>query len=337
MDTSVASTAVERSARKRRAALVRGKSLVRKTGSDTREVEAQRQFEYFRQAATSWNLSPLRNERGAFAASKTEWWSSRLHFRESHSAGHIGWPGNTLRRKIEALNIVIQDRGFAQTVIGDKVSARKSGDIEAYAGDVPMFLVKNLSARQVSIPYELIGFDPNHHVDQQIFAQGVLANRLLSSAISIAFHEIDEVPADQAHLVEDAFCGLVRSLVLKQNQSDEGQTALRRARAHAMRVYIDEHLTAPGLDLGMVAGAFNVSSATVKRDFAEDGGVGRYIWRRRLARAYLQLIAAPPSRGLIAQVADTWMFSDEWSFRRAFRREFGVGPGDIVSVETSWA
>ncbi len=103
-------------------------------------------------------------------------------------------------------------------------------------------------------------------------------------------------------------------------------------REEAVRAHIEDHLNDPELGMAQLCRTFAMSRRTVYRMFAGDGGVARYLTERRLARAFGELSAASPSRGLISAVAERHGFVDQNHFSRLFRRKFQIAPSDAIGL-----
>ncbi len=114
------------------------------------------------------------------------------------------------------------------------------------------------------------------------------------------------------------------------NASDLALAEAHRTREEAVRAYIEDHLNDPELGVDQLCRAFAMSRRTVYRMFAGDGGVARYLTERRLARAFGELSAASPSRGLIYAVAERNGFVDQNHFSRLFRSRFHIAPSEAV-------
>ena len=117
-----------------------------------------------------------------------------------------------------------------------------------------------------------------------------------------------------------------------RNASDLALARAHRTRKAAVRAYIEDHLNDPGLGVDQLCRAFAMSRRSVYRMFAGDGGVARYLTERRLARAYGELSAASPSRGLIYAVAERNGFVDQNHFSRLFRNKFHIAPSEAVGL-----
>ncbi len=116
------------------------------------------------------------------------------------------------------------------------------------------------------------------------------------------------------------------------NASDLALAHAYRTREAAVRAYIEDHLNDPELGVDQLCRVFAMSRRTVYRMFAGDGGVARYLTERRLARAFGELSAASPSRGLIYAVAERNGFVDQNHFSRLFRNRYHIAPSEAVGL-----
>lgn len=132
---------------------------------------------------------------------------------------------------------------------------------------------------------------------------------------------LDTLPASTGPVLARVFADLlVVALsdldVHKPNDRDE--QAIQRAER-----LVDEHIGAPHLDPGWLAGRLNLSRAEIYTVFDRFGGVARFIMARRLgaARAALE---NPADTRRIGAIAYALGFSSEAYFSRAFRTAFGI-------------
>jgi AraC-like DNA-binding protein len=112
--------------------------------------------------------------------------------------------------------------------------------------------------------------------------------------------------------------------------------ALRRA-AHRPAVdslerLIERRLDSPALSLELLCAHCGCSRATVYRLLEAQGGPIRYIRRRRMQRAFQELISGGVSQGRILELALRHRFASEATFNRAFRRTFGIPPGEVRAI-----
>lgn len=101
-------------------------------------------------------------------------------------------------------------------------------------------------------------------------------------------------------------------------------TLLERIRTH-----IETVLGSPELGPDSLCLAFRLSRTQLYRLFEPLGGVAAYIQARRLARAHADLADPAKAPRKIFEIAYRWGFVSEAHFSRAFRRAFGLTPGDV--------
>ena len=122
---------------------------------------------------------------------------------------------------------------------------------------------------------------------------------------------------------------LMRALMEKQLDSfvlSSGDIPQKASEAkRAMLQFIEEHLSHPELGVDQLVDAFATSRAVVYRTLEDEGGIARYITRRRLERALSRLVF-DQSDVSIGQVASSLGFSDQGYFGKLFRQHFGISP-----------
>jgi AraC-like DNA-binding protein len=93
--------------------------------------------------------------------------------------------------------------------------------------------------------------------------------------------------------------------------------------------FLDRQDTTPDqLGVAALCRRFRVSRATLYRMFEPDGGLMHHVRERQLRRA-LGAVASPAHRHLrIIDIALQYGFATESGFIRAFRRQFGITPGE---------
>lgn len=112
------------------------------------------------------------------------------------------------------------------------------------------------------------------------------------------------------------------------------------AQVHAVTLeriqrFIDERLEAPGLHGDAICRTFGLSRSSLYRLFEPHGGLLAYIRRRRLARAFAELMTPRQGRGRVLDVALRWGFGSEASFSRAFRAAYGMSPSEAGDTAES--
>ncbi len=176
-----------------------------------------------------------------------------------------------------------------------------------------------------------VGYDPARHpvcvslpLDQPLGR--MLADVVRSFTAQAAAATLADAPA-----LARGVAGLVRGL-LDGGGTSEAEPDLRAARRRALRHHIERHLGDPDLGIDSLSRAVGAARATIYRDFAADGGVERYILRRRLARAFEDLSHHPGARGLVRATAERWGFTSTSHFSDAFTERFGLRPASAVGI-----
>ncbi len=97
--------------------------------------------------------------------------------------------------------------------------------------------------------------------------------------------------------------------------------------------YVDENVFDPDLSLNLLSDRFGVSNASISRIFKKAAGENfyNYITNKRMERAkeLLNLRGYCPS-----EIAGEVGYDNEYSFKRAFQRTFGMSPRDFVEENT---
>ncbi|MBC9882103.1 helix-turn-helix domain-containing protein [Bradyrhizobium sp. INPA01-394B] len=100
--------------------------------------------------------------------------------------------------------------------------------------------------------------------------------------------------------------------------------------------HIAANLETAALTAGELCREFAISRATLYRLFEADGGLAHYVREQRLNRAFQKMISPLEQDKGLMNLAVTMRFSSDSTFIRAFRRKFGVTPGDLREVADRW-
>ncbi|MFN3815112.1 helix-turn-helix domain-containing protein [Brevundimonas sp.] len=212
-----------------------------------------------------------------------------------------------------------------------------SKPVTVVAGDICVFdLTDTISTRATSfcnysllIPREALystldDLSPLHGmvVPSTTPLAGILAEYIISLS-----RRVPTLNAREALLAALATAALTSTVLAGEAHRSSGQrsTGERRSPLRQVCAYIDQHIQDPDLDSDQIARALGISRASLYRLFASAGGVGRYIRRRRLSGAALEL-SDPTRSARIGEVAIRWGFVNDASFARAFRQAFGIAP-----------
>lgn len=151
---------------------------------------------------------------------------------------------------------------------------------------------------------------------------------LLGSHLEALHVQAPHIPMARAMEILTATAQLVASAM---NGCCDERTAggVSAALACELRRYINLHLLDPDLSAESLAHRFGLSRATVYRMFESESGVARYVKRRRLERARIDLSNPALRHRTIAQIGEAFGYVHAQDFIRAFRHEFGMSPGEL--------
>lgn len=212
-----------------------------------------------------------------------------------------------------------------------------SRPVSVVAGDICVFdLTDTISTRSTSfcnysllIPREALhsaldDLSPLHGmvVPSATPLAGILAEYIISLS-----RRVPTLDAREALLAAQATAALTSTVLAGEAHRRVGQRSAgdRRSPLRQVCAYIDQHIQDPALDADQIAQVLGISRASLYRLFANAGGVARYIRRRRLTGAALEL-SDPTGRVRVGEVARRWGFENDASFARAFRQAFGIAP-----------
>lgn len=95
-----------------------------------------------------------------------------------------------------------------------------------------------------------------------------------------------------------------------------------------VRRAVRKNLRSPLLGPDRLCREAATSRSQLYRLLEGEGGVARYIQRRRLSESFA-ILCDTSNNFSIAAIAETLCFADASNFSRAFRREFGVSPSEV--------
>jgi AraC-like DNA-binding protein len=151
----------------------------------------------------------------------------------------------------------------------------------------------------------------------------MLANALMSIWRGLPHANIADAPALSSGLL-----GLINGLLSSHPAPTESKR-MQQASLAAMQTYLSQRLWNADLDADHLLRAFHQSRSTIYRMFRESGGVRAFIQEQRLAEILRELSRGENRSLSVAEVARKWGFSDVGYFHRAFKKRFGLTPGDV--------
>ena len=148
----------------------------------------------------------------------------------------------------------------------------------------------------------------------------ILRDFLLS--VSQQVKHLNQAQADQ--LAQPIIELMATALNKHPDVAEQGKSALASANSLRIRRFIDEHIANPDLSPEMISAYLNLGRTAVFEACRPFGGVMTMVRKRRLNRAYRQLLQNPETN--ISSMAFSLGFKSLDTFLRAFKREFGMTP-----------
>jgi len=115
---------------------------------------------------------------------------------------------------------------------------------------------------------------------------------------------------------------------------------VERAERHLYLAMIKRHiaqnLETDALSVEELCRHFQISRATLYRLFEADGGLAHYVREQRLNLAFRGLLSPATQDDRLIDLAVDMRFSSDSTFIRAFRRKFGVTPGELREMAETW-
>ncbi len=140
-------------------------------------------------------------------------------------------------------------------------------------------------------------------------------------------------PAATIEAMADIIAGAAGSIL-------EVDGAIERAERHLYLAMIKRHIAAnldtDALVVQDLCRRFQISRASLYRLFEADGGFAHYVQEQRLNRGLMLLISPAARDKRLIDLAVDLQFSSDSTFVRAFRRQFGLTPGEIRNMSEAW-
>jgi AraC-like DNA-binding protein len=140
---------------------------------------------------------------------------------------------------------------------------------------------------------------------------------------------LDSVAQQDLPRLTESVRSMIAACVAPSGEREEvAASELSFVRRERIRQVIHLNLRSAELGPSMICKAVGISRSQLYRLFEHSGGVLRYIQRQRLLQCHA-VLSDPENRKSILSLAEEFRFSDAFSFRRAFRREFGHSPKEV--------
>ena len=153
--------------------------------------------------------------------------------------------------------------------------------------------------------------------------------RLLAQHLAMLADTMSAMTAREAASLVDATVHLVAGCAGARVEAREAVgEAVSGAILARVRRSIDAHLGDPDLGPDLLCRLHGLSRARLYRLFEPIGGVADYIRRRRLRRAFLDLVSPVERDTRVGAIGYRWGFANEATFSRAFKARFGLSPSE---------
>ncbi|NVO12425.1 MAG: helix-turn-helix domain-containing protein [Rhodoplanes sp.] len=160
--------------------------------------------------------------------------------------------------------------------------------------------------------------------------------RLVASQLAALRRRRSPDAGDDAAAVEAMADIVAAAAGSAADTADAAGRADRHLLLTMIKRHIEAHLETESLTAQDLCRRFRLSRASLYRLFEADGGLTRYVQEQRLNRA-LRLLAAPAARHKrLIDLAVDLQFSSDSTFVRAFRRHFGMTPGEVRDMSQAW-
>lgn len=166
-------------------------------------------------------------------------------------------------------------------------------------------------------------------VSASLLSRESSTGRLLGERLLSLRRDGAQLKASDAAAAVHGVAGLVAEAVGPARQAELAVAhASRQALLAAIKSYIERNLMSEAVNELALCRRFRLSRATLYRLFGPEGGLAHYVQERHLHRAFMRLISPASPQMRLIDLAVDHHFSSDNTFIRAFRRHFGLTPGE---------
>jgi AraC-like DNA-binding protein len=164
-------------------------------------------------------------------------------------------------------------------------------------------------------------------------ARGMVLDRpegkLLADYMLMLMRNLPDLTAEHGSRLPSAIQAMLAAcLAPSVDRMASARLQIDLTRMERVRRAVRKHLRSPSLGPEKLCRETVTSRSQLYRLLKGEGGVARYIQRRRLSESFA-ILCDTSSNFSINRIAETLCFADTSSFSRAFRREFGMSPSDV--------
>lgn len=158
-----------------------------------------------------------------------------------------------------------------------------------------------------------------------VLSGGSPLTAMLTSHLHSLLDQAPRMSFEESQAVVEGTVALVSACIRGEVERRDAQCSTPAdASLFRIRQYIETQLTSADLSADSVATHFGLSRASLYRLFAPIGGIADYIRRRRLHRAFFDLVGSRNRR--ISEVARRWQLGTDAHFARSFKAAYGISP-----------
>lgn len=152
---------------------------------------------------------------------------------------------------------------------------------------------------------------------------------LLAGYLRLVSRSLPTLAEEEAERLPQAVVAMVVACVAPSaDRLEMAKPSLQAARLQKVRRAILDNLYSPDLSADNLSRRLGISRSNLYRLLEPEGGVANYIKHLRLLDSYEQL-NDPLNTRPIGEIAEKLRIADRSSFGRAFRRKFGMTPGEV--------
>lgn len=184
------------------------------------------------------------------------------------------------------------------------------------------------------IPRARLGELAEHDVHGIVVSDSAPGAKLLFAHIEALWEHLPEMEMEQAIAGARALTALLTGVIAgaARGRSDDSRP-LERSLFGLARDHIDANLANLELSPETLQQHLGISRPMLYRVFSAAGGVSNFIQMRRLNHAFDAVAAASRTNISLAQIAFEHGFRSDAHFSRAFRKRFGMPPGELKAIE----
>ncbi|MCG5239964.1 helix-turn-helix domain-containing protein [Azospirillum doebereinerae] len=301
---------------------------------DTSRLPPEARLDALREAmGVLLDVTPADSDEGRLPARFDAWLMGPAVLAEVDlpSLSYIRTPGAIARDGRDCLMVQVYREGQSRVVGGASETIIRPGDLMITDFAQPIATeetrIMNIS---LMVPRDQLApllRDPDAHGGRRVAGDRPLA-RLVGAHLSSLAREAPHIPVAEA---ETVLAGTLQLVAAALNGEPDAATVggVRGSVVREIRAFIDANILDPGLGPDRIMAVFRIPRSTLYRLFQPYGGIVHHIQRRRLHRALADLSNPGCNHMTVAEFGAMAGYTHPHDFIRAFRRAFGMTPGDV--------